>query len=153
MKPDLVYVLAEGGNGGELADEVEVGGSQGMNGTAVKRRQSLVGGQSQVLEGGRGKEGGSVAIAAFPYCSKGSWHVLLKHKAYSIMKSGSGNVFICALPLKKTDVIVLHSAPFGSPAPGNRTIPKGPVKAECDDCNVDVGNKLYFFVFVIIFLF
>lgn len=44
-----MYVLAEGGNGGELADEVEVGGGQGVNGTAVERGQSLVGGQSQVL--------------------------------------------------------------------------------------------------------
>lgn len=49
-EPDLVYVLAEGGNGGELADEVEVGGGQGVNGTAVERGQRLVGGQSQVLE-------------------------------------------------------------------------------------------------------
>lgn len=76
-----MYVLAEGGNGGELADEVEVGGSQGMNGTAVERGQSLVGGQSQVLGGGRGKEGSSVAMAAFPYRRKWSWYVVLKHKA------------------------------------------------------------------------
>lgn len=48
-KPDLVYVLAEGWDGGELADEVEVGGGEGMNSTAVKNRHSFVGGQSQVL--------------------------------------------------------------------------------------------------------
>lgn len=47
-------VLAEGRNGGELADEVEVGGSQRVNSTAVERRQSLVGGQSQVLERRKG---------------------------------------------------------------------------------------------------
>lgn len=41
--PDLMYVLAEGWDGGELADEVEVGSSERMNSTAVKNRQSLVG--------------------------------------------------------------------------------------------------------------
>ena len=49
--PDLVYVLAEGWDGGELADEVEVGGGEGVNSTAVKNWQSLVRGQSQVLHG------------------------------------------------------------------------------------------------------
>ena len=44
-----MYVLAEGWNGGELTDEVEVGGSKGMNSTAVVNRQSLICGQSQVL--------------------------------------------------------------------------------------------------------
>lgn len=53
---DLVYVLAEGWNGGELADEVEVGGGEGVNSAAVKHGQGLVGGQSQVLK----KEGKSV---------------------------------------------------------------------------------------------
>lgn len=43
-------VLAEGWDGGELANEVEVGGDKGMNSTAVINRQSLVGGQSQILE-------------------------------------------------------------------------------------------------------
>lgn len=62
-----MYVLAEGGNGGELADEVEVGGGQGVNGTAVERGQSLVGGKSQVLEwGGRGTAGRSVSLSALP---------------------------------------------------------------------------------------
>lgn len=51
-----MYVLAEGWNGGELADEVEVGGGEGVNSAAVKRGQGLVGGQSQVLK----KEGKSV---------------------------------------------------------------------------------------------
>lgn len=45
-----MYVLAEGWDGGELTDEVEVGGGKGMDSTAVKHRQSLVGGQSQVLD-------------------------------------------------------------------------------------------------------
>lgn len=40
--PDLMYVLAEGWDGGELADEVEVGSGECMNSTAVKNRQSLV---------------------------------------------------------------------------------------------------------------
>lgn len=44
-----MYVLAEGWDGGELADEVEVGGGEGMNSTAVIYRHRLVGGQSQVL--------------------------------------------------------------------------------------------------------
>lgn len=44
-----MYVLAEGWDGGELADEVEVGSGDGMNSTAVINGQSLVGGQSQVL--------------------------------------------------------------------------------------------------------
>ena len=47
---DLVYVLAEGWDGGELADEVEVGGGEGVNSTAVKDGQSLVSRQSQILQ-------------------------------------------------------------------------------------------------------
>lgn len=47
-----MYVLAEGWNSGELADEVEVGGGDCVNGTAVKHRQSLVSRQSQILDGG-----------------------------------------------------------------------------------------------------
>lgn len=39
---DLVDVLAEGGQGGELADEVEVGSRESVNSTAVKRRQRLL---------------------------------------------------------------------------------------------------------------
>lgn len=35
---DLMYVLAERRDGGELADKVEVGGGEGMNSTAVKNR-------------------------------------------------------------------------------------------------------------------
>lgn len=50
---DLVYVLAEGWNGGELTDQVEVGGGKGVHGTSVKDGQSLVGGQGQVLDGNR----------------------------------------------------------------------------------------------------
>lgn len=52
---DLVYVLAEGWNSGELTDEVEVGGGDCVNGTAVERRQSLVSRQGQVLDGRRGE--------------------------------------------------------------------------------------------------
>lgn len=44
-------VLAEGWDGGELADEVEVGCGEGVNSTTVKDRHGLVGGQSQVLHG------------------------------------------------------------------------------------------------------
>lgn len=44
-----MYVLAEGWDSGELADEVEVGGSQGMNSTSVIDRQRLVRRQGQVL--------------------------------------------------------------------------------------------------------
>lgn len=47
-----MYVLAEGWNSGELTDEVEVGGGDCVNGTAVKHRQSLVSRQSQILDGG-----------------------------------------------------------------------------------------------------
>lgn len=47
---DLVYVLAEGRNSGELTDEVEVGSGDRVNSAAVERRQSLVSRQSQVLE-------------------------------------------------------------------------------------------------------
>lgn len=42
-------VLAEGGDSGELTDEVEVGSHKGMNSTPVINRESLVSGQSQVL--------------------------------------------------------------------------------------------------------
>lgn len=48
---DLMYVLAEGWNSGELTDEVEVGSSDCVNGTAVEHRQSLVSRQSQILDG------------------------------------------------------------------------------------------------------
>lgn len=51
-----MYVLAEGWNSGELTDEVEVGGGDCVNGTAVKHRQSLVSRQSQILDGGGGSE-------------------------------------------------------------------------------------------------
>lgn len=44
-----MYVLAEGWDGGELADEVEVGGGESVNSAAVINGQGLVGGQSQVL--------------------------------------------------------------------------------------------------------
>lgn len=53
LDPDLMYVLAEGWNGGELTNEVEVGSGKRMNSTAVKHRQSLIGGQSQVLNNKR----------------------------------------------------------------------------------------------------
>lgn len=46
-----MYVLAEGWNSGELTDEVEVGGGDCVNGTAVEHRQSLVSRQSQILDG------------------------------------------------------------------------------------------------------
>lgn len=52
---DLMYVLAEGWNSGELTDEVEVGGGDCVNGTAVERRQSLVSRQGQVLDGRKGE--------------------------------------------------------------------------------------------------
>ena len=54
-EPDLVYVLAEGWDGGELADEVEVGGGDGVNSTAVINRKRLVSGQSQVLHRKQGQ--------------------------------------------------------------------------------------------------
>lgn len=44
-----MYVLAEGWDGGELADEVEVGGGKGVNSTAVINRYSLISGQGQIL--------------------------------------------------------------------------------------------------------
>lgn len=44
-----MYVLAEGWNCGELADEVEVGSSEGMDGAAVISGQSFIGRQSQIL--------------------------------------------------------------------------------------------------------
>lgn len=48
-----MYVLAEGWNGGELTDEVEVGSGKGVHSTSVKDRQSFVGGQSEVLDRNR----------------------------------------------------------------------------------------------------
>lgn len=44
-----MYVLTEGWNSGELTDKVEVGGGKCVNGAAVEHRQSLVSGESQVL--------------------------------------------------------------------------------------------------------
>lgn len=44
-----MYVLAEGWDGGELADEVEVGSGERVNSTAVINWDGLVSGQSQVL--------------------------------------------------------------------------------------------------------
>lgn len=47
---DLMYVLAEGWDSGKLTDEVEVGSGDCVNSTAVEHRQSLVSGQSQILD-------------------------------------------------------------------------------------------------------
>lgn len=45
----LMYVLAEGWNSGELADEVEVGSSEGVDSAAVISGQRLICTQSQIL--------------------------------------------------------------------------------------------------------
>lgn len=45
-----MYVLAEGWDGGELADEVEVGGGEGMHSTAVINSQIFIRAQGQVLQ-------------------------------------------------------------------------------------------------------
>lgn len=45
-----MYVLAEGWNSGELTDKVEVGSGDCVDSTAVEHRQSLVSGQSQILD-------------------------------------------------------------------------------------------------------
>lgn len=49
-RTDLMYVLAEGWDSGELTDEVEVGSGDCVNSTAVEHRQGLVSRESQILD-------------------------------------------------------------------------------------------------------